>query len=117
MPSKGELPGKHKVSHSYSNNLHVVTEIRFIIQLKEELEAKQFSGASTDKLIIDGGAAVPDDAAIVAGLMKHVVDTFGQQWSAEQEKQRGIANRQNADVPLLTFSPVTFRRHSVQFSQ
>ena len=76
---------------------------------KVDLELKKFSAASTDKCIIDGGQASSDDATVVGTLMNDIVQTFGQNWVVEQEKQKHITIRFKADVPLLTLTPRTWR--------
>ena len=48
---------------------------------------------------------VSKDAAIVADLMVQLVNTFGCSWLEEKEKQKMIAVRFKADVPLLSLTP------------
>jgi len=90
---------------------------------KNLLQEKQFSAASTDKIIIDqaqacsqdgpsdsklkssAGFKACDDAQIVAGLMDELVELFGKSWYLEQNKQQELTSRIKVDVPLLILTP------------
>ena len=52
----------------------------------EELAAKRFSAASTDKLLLDAkahGAAMSSDAVVVKGIMEEFVSHLGTNWDVE----------------------------------
>jgi len=68
---------------------------RLLHEFLMELSEKQFSAASTDKLLIDTHAQKHQmpDSKIVAGIMEEFVEHLGEHWSDEAVRQQHLADR------------------------
>jgi len=83
--------------------------IQALEAFKGELDTKAFSAASADKIANNAGFKANSDREVVSKLMDDLVVLFGEQWRAEQEKQKDIKLRFHTDVPLLTLTPKTWK--------
>ena len=69
------LAGSHRLRTAAADGRPALMNV--LNSFKEELLQKRFSASSTDKLVIDAGAAVSEDSVTVFNLMEQLVVTFG----------------------------------------